>query len=396
MKHNNQSNINTDYSKGLIKKEVTTTRIVFIDLMRAYAILMMVQGHAVKCLLANVFNDSSFSFIHFLRFMRGVTAPVFFFASGTIFSYLLFREESKGIYFDNPRVKKGIKRAIMLIAIGYLLQINPKMLQFLSDFDVNNQKWFFMVHVLHVIGISIFFLVIFYLISYKTKINFGVLLFIIGNSLFLIDPSVKQFDWNAVLPMPLANFFTKQNNSAFVLVPWSGISFLGAAFGFLIYKYKKLYSSKLLFITIILCGILLSFFSSSLLKFIYYNLIHWDNINYLYLHNAMYFRLGNILIITGVLGLIAQSFKIPKIISTIGSETLTIYVTHSIIIYGSLIGVGLKTFWENSLNPYEMIIVVILVEALMIYFAYKAKDFKTYVKNTRNKINKKLFKQYSS
>jgi uncharacterized membrane protein len=363
-----------------------TKRIVFIDLIRAFAILMMVQGHLVDALLDPIYRDSSYTIYFVWNFMRGINAPIFFFASGTIFVYLLMRQEKDGSAIHNPRVKKGFVRTLILLGFGYLLQVSPGMFKFFGTWDFKYLQWFFAVHVLHVIGIAILLLVVFYLISRKLKINIGFTFFALGNLMFLFYPDVAQYDWNSLLPFPLANYLTKQNMSVFTVIPWAGFSLLGGAFGYLIFKYKGLYSNYLFFIIVIFMGLLLHFFSGFMLFKTYHYIIEWDNILYLGEHNFLYYRLGQVLMITGILGLIARSFNIPKIITTIGSETLSIYFAHCIVIYGSLTTFGLAQAYGKSLSPLECVGLVIIVEAMMIAVAYFAKDFRAFVSKHFNKL----------
>ena len=357
-----------------------TKRIVFIDLMRAYAILMMVQGHLVNALLAPAYRDSEYTLYFMWNFMRGITAPIFFFASGTIFSYLLMKQEDHGMGMKNPRVRKGFMRTLMLLGTGYLLQVSPGMFKFFSTGNFDYLQWFFAVHVLHVIGIAIFMMVCIYLICKKIKFSTGWMFFIIGNLIFLIYPDFKQFDWNSILPIPLSNYFSKQNMSVFTVVPWTGFSLLGGAFGFLLFKRKELYESNLFFIGLIILGLLLSYFSGFLLFWTYRNILPWDNLIYLGNHNFLHFRLGQVLIITGILGVIAKSVRIPGIITTIGSETLSIYVAHSIVIYGTLTTFGLAQAYGKNLGPWECIGLALIVEVIMIVVAYYARDFRNFVK----------------
>ena len=347
--------------------------------MRAYAILMMVQGHLVDALLDPIYRDSSIMGYYIWNFMRGINAPIFFFASGSIFIYLLMRQEKDGLGIHNPRVKKGFKRTLMLLGLGYLLQISPGMFNFFRTWDTQYLQWFFAVHVLHVIGIAILLLVIFYLIARKLKINIGITYFILGNLIFLIYPDVVSYDWNSVLPFPLANFLTKQNMSVFTVIPWAGFSMLGGSFGYLIFKRDSLYTSYLFLIIVIILGFMFQHFSGYLL-FITYKAFSWDNLLYLGNHNFLYFRLGQVLIITGILGLIARSINIHKIITTIGSETLSIYFAHNVVIYGSLTTFGLAQSYGKMLSPLECVLLAIIVVAMMIAVAYYAKSIRTIIK----------------
>ena len=83
-------------------------RIIFIDLMRAFAVFQMVQGHTIDTLLAENFRNIDNPIYALWYFLRGMTAPIFMFTAGIVFTYL-FRLVQKPIN-ENPRVKKGIKR----------------------------------------------------------------------------------------------------------------------------------------------------------------------------------------------------------------------------------------------------------------------------------------------
>ncbi|MGB5608275.1 heparan-alpha-glucosaminide N-acetyltransferase domain-containing protein, partial [Eudoraea sp.] len=139
-----------------------TARLFFIDAMRAWAILMMLQGHFVDGLLENSFRDPDSIIFSIWSYFRGITAPVFFTVSGFIFTYLLIRVPEKGL--NNPRIKKGIKRGIQLLFIGYLLRLN-----ILGLFKGELYASFFLVDVLHIIGLSILGIIGLYLLTSKQK-----------------------------------------------------------------------------------------------------------------------------------------------------------------------------------------------------------------------------------
>ena len=138
--------------------ENKTARLFFIDAMRAWAILMMLQGHFVDGLLDNIFRDPENGVFTVWKYFRGITAPVFFTVTGFIFTYLLIRVPNKG--FDNPRVMKGIRRGLQLLFIGYLLRLN-----FFGLLKGEIYDSFLLVDVLHIIGLSILGIVCIYLLT---------------------------------------------------------------------------------------------------------------------------------------------------------------------------------------------------------------------------------------
>ena len=79
-------------------------RLYFIDALRAFAILMMLQGHFISGLLDPVFTHPNNPIYSFWLYCRGFTAPVFFTITGWVFTFLLLRNSEQG--WKNPRVKK--------------------------------------------------------------------------------------------------------------------------------------------------------------------------------------------------------------------------------------------------------------------------------------------------
>ena len=139
-----------------------SSRLYYIDTLRAWAILMMLQGHFVDGLLDPAFRDSANPVYGTWSYFRGITAPVFFTVSGFIFTFLLLKAPEQGI--ANPRIQKGLKRGLQLLVIGYLLRLNLGGL--LSGVVYPT---FFMVDVLHCIGLSLISIVGMYLLAGQKK-----------------------------------------------------------------------------------------------------------------------------------------------------------------------------------------------------------------------------------
>ena len=318
-------------------------RLFFIDTMRAWAILMMLQGHFIDGLLDPVFRDSSNTVYNVWLYFRGITAPVFFTVSGFIFTYLLIRVPENGM--DNPRVAKGIRRGLQLLAIGYLLRLN---LGGLLKGEIYNA--FYLVDVLHCIGLSILGLIgIYVLTAKKKKYVFPLVLVSITLVLFLFERVYK--DWSlAFLPSFIANYFTKANGSVFTIIPWFGYATLGGFISVLFTRfknYKYLYPAA---ISIALAvGYLLIYQSSNAFAGLY----KWTGLELFTLilsNNYLFIRLGNVFIVFAIF-MILRQFMTNKTVLKIGASTLSIYVIHFIILYGSFTGLGLYRFFNHSLSP---------------------------------------------
>lgn len=326
---------------------MTSNRLYFIDAVRAFAILMMLQGHFISTTLAPIYRDINNIAYAIWLYFRGNTAPMFFTISGLIFTYLLIRAHNKGN--DNPRIKKGIKRGLELIAIGYLLRI-PFYWWLQGHFDT----YFLVIDVLQVIGLSLILLVLFYIITLKNTRVLSILYFAIGSIIFVCEPLYRKLELEHT-PEFFANWVSMQNGSVFTMLPWFGFMAFGGFIATLFYKYaekpKFKLSSILLFIS---SGLVLTFFSTWMLEALY----AITGIELFYqcsIYNYLFLRLGNVLVAFGLFYALERFLK-HALITKIGAKTLSLYVLHFIILYGSFTGFGLNRFYTNSLTPWEAIV----------------------------------------
>ena len=86
-------------------------------------------------------------------------------------------------------------------------------------------------------------------------------------------------------------------------------------------------------------------------------------------------RIGNVLLFFALFMLLRKVIT-STLLQKIGQNTLTIYVVHYIILYGSFTGLGLYRFFHDKLNPYEAVIgaVLFVVGTLLVTFAYLNKE----------------------
>tara|TARA_R110002049_G_scaffold87886_4_gene222457 strand:- start:1978 stop:3093 length:1116 start_codon:yes stop_codon:yes gene_type:complete len=362
-------------------------RLYFIDAMRAWAILMMLQGHFIDGLLEPVYKDKTLWSYSLWRYFRGMTAPVFFTVSGFIFTYLLIRGKKLGI--KNPRVEKGVRRGIQLIVIGYLLRTN-----LLGILTGNIYKSFYLIDVLHCIGFSILGIIGLYVLTNKTKpFVFTLTLLLMTLVLFLFEPIYKLWTYPN-LPNALANYLTKANGSVFTIIPWFGYATFGGFMSSLFYKHKE---HKYLYpIAIITCAIIgLLLLNSSRIFYEISAATATELLVAVYSNNYLFIHLGDVLFIFALFMLFRKYITHTSILK-IGQNTLSIYVVHFIILYGSFTGLGLYQFFKYSLAPIPAIIgaVVFVIVCTLITLLYDKYELK--VKATLKRIKQnalKLFKR---
>ncbi len=355
--------------------ERNTYRLYFIDAIRAWAILMMLQGHFVDGLLDNAFRDNSNMAFSIWKYFRGITAPVFFTVSGFIFTYLLVKGDKLG--FDNPRVEKGIKRGLQLLFIGYLLRLN---LGGLLQGQIYNG--FYLVDVLHCIGLSILGIIGIYLLTVKrNKYIMPVVLVAITCLLFVFEPLYKQFS-HSYLPQAIANYFTKTNGSVFTIFPWFGYATFGAFLSLVFTKFKSFkYLNSAAIVSFTALGVILIYFSTGFFKALGdgTGLTIFTEV---YNSNYLFIRLGNVMIVFAIFMLLNRFLMNSKVLK-IGQSTLSIYIAHYIILYGSFTGLGLYGYMNHSLPPS---IVIPGALAFMVASTFAALQFEKHKETIKSNI----------
>ncbi len=321
-------------------------RIIFIDLMRAFAVIQMVQGHTVDVLLAQELRTNESLAYSIWLFMRGMTAPIFMFTAGTTFTYL-FRLVQEP-FEKNPRVWKGIKRFFLLVFIGYLLRYPTPLL---IDFsNVTDQQWriFFAVDVLHLIGFGILFILLFAWISEITKAGDYLLFSIAALIFFLPAHAFKQIEWINFLPHPIASYLYIGTGSQFPLFPWAGYVLLGGVLGSYLAKNPVVFKSPKFSLSLAIIGLifwLFSYIGNDIAALFGYS---FDSSSTSWL--TISFRIGFVIILNALVSFISINVEtIPRLIILVGRNTLLIYVIHLIILYGSAWNKGLNHFWGKSL-----------------------------------------------
>lgn len=337
-------------------------RIIFLDMMRAFAVLMMVQGHTIDAFLGDSYRNFDSVPFNIWFMMRGFTAPIFMFTSGVVFTYLL--RLNKETFFYNPRVKKGFMRFLTLIVIGYLLRYPTY--TFFNFATVSREQWyvFFTVDALHLIGFGLLFILILAFIAERLKIKDWVIFGCGALFFFMIAPYMGSINWTNYLPVPFAAYFYNGTGSFFPFFPWAGYVISGAILGSYLAHHQdslatKGFSLKLLYTGL---GMLLLALATELIEYFYTGTTIWTDNLYL-----ISLRVGWVLVLNSIMSLIALKLdSIPEIVKQVGRHTLLIYAVHVVIIYGSAWLPGFDRILHKQLSIFESVGSAIIMIILMI------------------------------
>jgi len=354
-----------------------SNRLHFIDAMRTFAILMMLQGHFVYEMLADAFRDDNNPIYATWKYFRGVTSPVFFTVSGFIFTYLLIRNPQFG--WANPRVKKGIRRAFYIIMWGYLLRLNVWML-FKGEITSSSIA----VDVLHCIGFSLLYIISIYVLTGKHhKTALPIIMLATGIVVFALNPLYEKQPVE-FLPRFAANYFTNYYGSVFTIIPWIGYAALGSFLGILFYRFKEIHNFLNNAVLILApLGLFLIFVSSPFLIL----LSEWTGINIFFRisqNNYLFMRFGDVLMFFSAFILIRKYLE-QSVIEVLGKKTLTIYILHFIVLYGSWIGWGIVRTYKHALDPIETIssVLVFILGICVFTYYFEKETLIAWIKNSK-------------
>ncbi len=338
-------------------------RIIFIDLMRAFAVFQMVQGHTIDALLAPEFRSDQFIAYYIWNFMRGMTAPIFMFTAGTVFTYL-FRLVDEP-FEKNPRVKKGFYRFLLLVAIGYLLRYPTYTIFDFSNVAQDRLNIFYAVDVLQLIGFGLLFVLAAAFISEKLKLSDTIIFSLFAFAFFILTQVFQKINWIDFLSQPVAGYFYDGTGSQFPLFPWSGYVVLGGVLGGYLAKNPLVFkTNKFSFNLAVVGGLLI--IASETGVFIARKYFNYHSIQSSYSLEIIFFRIGFVLLLNSLVSYISQKIEsIPRIIILVGRNTLLIYVVHLMIIYGSAWNPGLKAFYGESLNVFQTIFIAVIMVTIM-------------------------------
>ena len=325
----------------------------------------MVLSHTIDVLLADPYRSYDYTGFKVWQFVRGLTAPTFLLTTGMVFVHLL--RSTTAPLRHNPRLVKGIRRSLLLLAIGYLLHFPASSIS--GIFTVPPESWrtFWAVDVLQLIGIGLLLLLFGAWMSEKSG-GKDYAVFGAGSLVFFVcTPAIERVNWNALLPAPIAAYCYTGSGSLFPLFPWIGYLMYGGMLGTDIAPGNhatdqlNLYR-KMIFVAILL----LTFYYGGLQLKVMLDMDYFLSWNL----ELVIQRLGTALLLAALI--IRVSIKVrsvPPLLLSIGRRSLLIYVTHLVILYGSPWNYGINRFCDKCLSVWPTLSAALSMGMIMIGLA---------------------------
>jgi uncharacterized membrane protein len=342
--------------------------------MRAFAVIMMIQGHTIDTFLADEYRTMDSIGYSIWHTMRGFTAPIFMFTAGLIFTYLLKSDHYD--FLKNPRIKKGLKRGLLLIGIGYLLRYPTYKIFDFSNVGQSQWNIFFAVDALHLIGFGILVIIFSVFLAKRAHINLNLIIYSIVLFLLLFSPMVNKIEWNNFLPQYLSSYLTNSYGSLFPLFPWLVYVLVGALLGNYLYRNDGIFFKKRFSFTLTVLGS--SFILGALAFFSLEYTFEGEMSHWFYANGIIFLRVGYVILINGIIAFIVRKFNsMSSLIKETGKKTLLLYVLHVVILYGCAFFPGFYSYYAKSFTPIETTISVLLMVGVMLSVVLLSEKVKT-------------------
>ena len=311
-------------------KSKATSRLQFLDWVRGFATVIMLQGHTYHSLLRQDLRTSS-TFI-LSDFLGGMPSAVFLFLTGVTLAFLMDSRERQGAS-AGQRVMASLGRSGYILGLAFLVRLQ------LWVFAWPGSAWtdLLRVDVLNCMGLSLAVLSVMAVFRTVERVR---LCAIVGVAIAVVSPLVSEIDWSGV--PPLVKDYIAPDYLAFGFFPWGAFVAFGLSLGSLIRvaTHEQL-ERAMQWAALAGCALIACSQQLSNLPSLYGKSEFWLNSPFMIL-----IKLGVILL------MVAFAFVWNKHtaekwswVRQLGTTSLLVYWVHIELIYGRWLG-----FWHSNLS----------------------------------------------
>ena len=350
----------------ILKTAVARQRCLFIDMLRCGAVVFMLQGHAFDAFLKSSVKQAGYYYLH--DFLHGFVAPIFLFASGLAFGIATFQNWEAYLGWS-VGVRRRLLRFGGLMLVGYALHLPFFSLRkIIYDSSPQEIADFLQVDALQCIGVTLGGLQLLVLFL-KRQRYVAMVSLLLSVLVILLSPWIWNASFGRLFPLGLASYLNGENKSWFPLFPWSAYLLLGTAYAYRCNRAEERGEAGEFMDRSAHAGFLIVVLSL---------LASWMPVHFLPAHDYWkvnpvlnFLRGGVLLVVTSLVFRVEHLFRVPPSLpAVIGRESLTIYVAHLMIIYGSVINPGLELNWRGCLDLSQASMVFGALLLSLIAFAY--------------------------
>jgi uncharacterized membrane protein len=348
-------------------------RIEFIDLLRGWAVIVMIQTHIFNSTLRTEIMETVLYDV--IKFIDGLVAPSFIFASGLAYAVATRRKIKDYLAFGTPLFRQ-FARLLFILFIAYLLHI-PRFNYYHLRYEAGETAWqiFWQCDVLQCIAVSLLLLQgLLLILRSEQRLYRAVTVLVVG--IVFASPVVWGIDFWQVWPIPLASFMNGLHYSIFPLFPWSAFLLAGALTGRLYLQARDRESrgsgdpvgawAKHMAIAAAAL-ILVSFTFDPLARAIYPVYDYWK-----FSPSFFMLRLGIVLLLMVGLFLAERRWGVSpsSLVTLAGRESFLVYAAHLFLIYGRYSGTTFSEVVGSSFGYPQAIMATFALLLLMLLLAF--------------------------
>ena len=337
---------------------VAAHRVIFIDLARAVAVFLMIQGHTVSALLAPDYRAGRVFDVWV--FQRGLTSCLFLLLSGFAFSIATSRHWPSHVRPSRAMAKR-LSRFSFFVVLGYALHFPVARFVHLRYATEESWRSFTAVDVLQLIGVTFVIVQALVFVS-RTRRAFAVAAFVLCAVVILATPYVWNVEWTRVLPLPVASYFSERTGSQFPLFPWIAYVLLGAGLGQVYAHWGSTHLAAFATRVLLAGGVAMLLGAVVLFQF-----TAWQAVAFQFL-----LRSGAVLVVLGAVAHLSRWVAhLPHLFGAVAQESLIIYFVHLCLVYGSVWNSGLRQAFGETLAPVATLPIALGLISLMAVLAWQ-------------------------
>jgi hypothetical protein len=341
-----------------------THRVIFIDLARAMAVVMMVYGHTASALLATIYRAGRW--YDAWQFQRGLTSSLFLLLSGFAFSIATTRHWQSHLHLS-PAVIRRVRRFAFFVALGYALHFPASDIAALGSLAPEQWRGFVAVDVLQLVGVT-FILIQLLVMATRSRRVFMAVCFVAAGAIIAATPWLWRHDWTETMPVALAAYLSPATASQFPMFPFAASVLIGAGAGQIYARWGASHLAAFANGVLLGAGLVLT------LAALYAKSGGLD----VYgpgpgegIPSEFALRTGVSLIILGVIAHASRWIsRLPHVFGAVAQESLVVYFVHLCIVYGSVWNRGLVQHVGESLTPAQTLPIVVAMVTAMVLMAW--------------------------
>jgi uncharacterized membrane protein len=336
-------------------KPAASQRWLSLDVFRGLAVISMIQGHVFTALLRR--EAYAGDWVQWHTLVHGHTAPMFLIGAGIAYSYVTLRE---GGAQPGQFSRRIVRRALQLLALGYLLQIpRASWAELMARPELVEGT--VRVGPLQLVGACL-------LGAELLRVAFGsgrrFMLAALGTATLIAGAAPFVWKWHAsqTFSVAIGAWLDGYRTSMFPLFPWGAFFFLGLLLAVAALRWRRHWAfapGLLASGALLSLGCFLLYRSGIVLRALYGE-------HELWMANPLFllFRVGIVCAWLGLLcalepltaRLFARLSTLAHVFTKIAKQSLVAYVAHLLMLYGSPVTVGLVRLGQTLDVPQGVVV----------------------------------------